>query len=142
MRKVIGILAVAGLLAMGLPAGATTLGDPVAANNFVFAGGGTPLTNGIFFPGTTICDASSCTGEPLQVPKGEDVTFVNLDVSTATNAHQIVSQKRKRGRPIFASDVNEGPDQSLVITSHLKPGIYKYFCSYHFGMYGQIEIVD
>jgi hypothetical protein len=142
MKKVIGMIAVAGLLAAGMPAGATTLGDPLAATNFIFAGGGTPVSNGIFFPGTTICDASGCTGAALRVPQGEDITFVNLDVSTVTNAHQIISQKRKRGRPLFASDVNSGPGQSLVITSHLKPGVYKYLCSFHFGMYGQIEITN
>lgn len=137
-----GILAVAGLLLSGLPASATTLGDPLAANNFIFAGGGTPVSNGIFFPGTTFCDGAGCTGTPLIVPQGEDITFVNLDVSTVTNSHQIISQKRKRGRPLFSSEVNNGPDTSLVVTSHLKPGVYRYLCSFHFPMFGQIEIVD
>lgn len=142
MRKIPGLIATAALLFSALPAHALEVQPSIAATNFVFAGGGTPLTNGIFFPGTTLCDASGCTGQPLPVPQGEDITFVNLDVSTATNAHQIISQKRKRGRPIFMSEVNNGPDVSEVKTSHLKPGVYRYFCAFHFGMYGQIEIVD
>lgn len=131
---------IAGALLLGaLPAhGAVTTSR--AANNFIFAGGGTSVSNGIFFPGTTFCDTEGCTGEPLPVPRGDDITFVNLDTSTVTNAHQIVSKKRKRGRPLFMSEVSYGPDQSLLITSHLKPRTYKYYCSFHFGMYGQIEI--
>lgn len=141
MRKVLGALVLAGILGTVFPAQAAEVPLPTA-KNFIFAGAGTPLSNGFFFPGTTFCDASGCTGKPLPVPKGEDITFVNLDVSTLTNAHQIVSQKLKRGRPLFMSEVNSGPDTSLVKTSHLKPGVYRYLCSFHFGMYGQIEIVN
>lgn len=141
MRRILGTLVAIGLLLGALPAhGAAT--RPIAANNFIFAGGGTPVSNGVFFPGTTFCDADGCTGEPLQVPRGDDITFVNLDTSTVTNAHQIVSKKRKRGRPLFMSEVSNGPDQTLLITSHLKPGVYRYLCSFHFAMYGQIEITD
>ncbi|MBA2726158.1 MAG: hypothetical protein H0U53_09230 [Actinobacteria bacterium] len=141
MRRIVGTLVAAGLLLGALPAhGAITA--PAAANNFIFAGGGTPVSNGIFFPGTTFCDTQGCTGVPMQVPRGDDITFVNLDTSSVTNAHQIVSRKRKRGRPLFISEVNYGPGQGLVVTSHLKPGVYKYYCSFHFGMFGQIEITD
>ena len=108
----------------------------------VFAGGGTALTNGIFFPGTLTCDGTECSGlPPVQIQKGTDLEFVNLDVSAVTNAHQIMSYKRKRGRPVFASKAVEGPDTAVIITSHLKPRVYRFFCATHFGMEGAIEIV-
>lgn len=129
---------------MAAPGGASplTMGD---ANNFLFAGGGTPLTNGFFFPGTALCDADDCTelGPPLTIDKGDDVTFVNLDAAPVTNTHQIVSfakRKKKRG-PLFASKNVSGPGTAVMKMSHVKPGTYLYLCNVHFGMYGQIEVV-
>ena len=132
------------VMALGaLPAGAAT---DVAGPNYVFAGGGTLLTNGAFFPGTAFCDNSGCTvvGNPLQIAKGTDFTFVNADAEVVANAHQIVSFKRnkKTKRPLFMSDILTTPgEQDLVITSKLKRGSYLYGCSIHFGMYGVLEVV-
>ena len=126
------------------PGGASPLpiGD---ANNFLFAGGGTPVTNGLFFPGGAICDGDDCTGlgPPLTIDKGDDVTFVNLDPGPVTNTHQIVSfDKRKKNRgPLFASENVSGPGTTVLKMSHVKPGTYLYLCTVHFGMYGQIEVV-
>ena len=132
------------VMALGaLPAGAAT---DVAGPNYIFAGGGTLLTNGLFFPGTAFCDNSGCTvvGDPLQIAKGTDITFVNADAEVVANAHQIISIKRhkKTKRPLFFSDVLTTPgEQDLVITSKLKPGRYVYGCTIHFGMNGVIQVV-
>lgn len=127
---------------IGAPGGAAATGD---ANNFLFAGGGTAVSNGLFFPGTQICDADGCTkvGPPLTIDKGDDVTFVNLDVGVVTNSHQISSLKlrKKSGRPLFNSEDVSGPGSTVMKTSHLKPGVYDYLCTFHFGMFGQIEVV-
>lgn len=129
---------------LAVPGGASPLitGD---ANNFLFAGGGTPLTNGVFFPGTATCDADDCTelGPPLTIDKGDDVTFVNLDAALVTNTHQIVSfAKRKKNRgPLFASENVSGPGSTTLKMRHVKPGTYLYMCTVHFGMYGQIEVI-
>lgn len=127
------------------PGGASLLTATGDANNFLFAGGGTPLTNGIFFPGTAICDGDGCTdlGPPLTIDKGDDVTFVNLDAGPVTNSHQIVSlDKRKKNRgPLFASESVSGPGTAVMKMRHVKPGTYLYLCTVHFGMYGQIEVV-
>ncbi|MGH2755534.1 MAG: cupredoxin domain-containing protein [Actinomycetota bacterium] len=117
-----------------------------AETDYVFAGGGTPLSNGAFFPGTAFCNSSGCTvvGEPVQVEKGTNFTFANVDAEVVANAHQILSIKRHRKtkRPLFMSDVLTTPGQTdLVITEKLKPGLYEYGCTVHFGMYGVIEIV-
>lgn len=111
----------------------------------VFAGGGTNLTNGIFFPGTGIYDGSKYfTVAPLQVPKGKNVDFVNLDASAVTNSHQIRSfQLVRRGRrriPLFQSPLVDGPGAGVLITSHVKPGVYGYFCTTHGGMVGFLEV--
>ena len=144
LRFLLASLLVAALV--GGPAtagGASEIGD---ANNFLFSGGGTPLTNGLFFPGTVICNGADCTeiGPPLTIDRGDDITFVNLDAGAVTNSHQIISlDKRKRNRgPLFASEEVSGPGTTVMKTSHVKPGTYVYLCSFHFGMYGQIEVVE
>jgi hypothetical protein len=109
----------------------------------IYVGGGTPLTNGAFFPGTLIYDGSAFTGEPFEVAKGTDLNLVMLDEATVSNTHKMVSFKRNRKTqlPLFQSEVLNRPgDQSLVITSHLKPGLYRYYCSTHDGMFGAIQI--
>jgi len=113
------------------------------AGEVIFAGGGTPLTNGIFFPGTATCDSKGCTpiGPPLQVKQGSDITFVNIDPAAVANTHRVVSIRKRKGRPMFASEDVSGPGQSVVPASHLKPGVYPYFCNVHFGMYGVFEVV-
>lgn len=110
----------------------------------IIVGGGTPLTNGVFFPGTAVpnADGGFDGAPPLQVQEGTDVELINVDESTVSNAHKIISSRRRKGRPLFASDQLVRPgDTSLVTTSNLKPGIYPYYCSIHSGMWGQIEIV-
>lgn len=113
---------------------------------YLFAGGGTPLTNGIFFPGTTTCSNGDCThyGPIPQVPRGTDITFVNLDEGSVSNSHRIVCLDRtKRGKPKCFSEQLDSPGESTrMITSRLKkPKVYTYLCTTHFGMYGAFEIV-
>jgi plastocyanin len=146
MRRalVIPLALVMVVAALALPAGAAM--DADAGPNYVFAGGGTPLSNGAFFPGTTVCDGSGCTvlGAPLQIDKGTDITFVMADAEVIANGHQMVSvkTKKKTKRPLFMSELLTTPgEQDLVTTSKLKAGTYEYFCPIHFGMYGTIEVV-
>ena len=143
--KRFGVVALGVALALALLAPGGQAKVPVEwleSSGTLFAGGGTNLSNGIFFPGTAIYDGEAYQGlPPLQVTEGTDLDFVNLDVSAVTNGHQIVSFKRKRGRPLIRSERVDGPGQTTVITSHLKPGVYPFFCSVHFGMYGRLEIV-
>jgi hypothetical protein len=113
-----------------------------AAEAPLFAAGGTPLSNGIFFPGTSVCANGTCYGEPYEVARGTDIRFYNLDSAVVANSHRIVSKdtKKKTGAPLFQSDTVDGPGSALVKTSHLKPGVYAYFCTVHFGMEGQLSI--
>jgi hypothetical protein len=112
----------------------------------IFAGGGSPYTNGIFFPGTAICgDDETCTpiGVIPQITKGTDITFTNLDEGAVANAHRIVClDKTKKGRPKCVSDQLDSPGDSTVMsTSRLKPAEYYYYCSVHTGMYGVFEVI-
>lgn len=112
-----------------------------AAEAPLFAAGGTPLTNGIFFPGTAVCVGDDCQGVPYEVAKGTDIRFYNLDSAIVANSHRIVAKdQNKRGRPLFQSDTVQGPASTLMKTSHLKPGVYGYYCTVHFGMEGLLEI--
>lgn len=121
----------------------------VSANNVeiggrVVAGGGTPLTNGVFFPGTALprSDGGFDGLEPVQIQQGTDVEFVNLDEASVSNAHEMVSQRRRKGRPMFSSGQVTRPGQTvLVVTSNLKPGVYPFYCTVHTGMWGRLEIV-
>ena len=144
MRKLLAVFACLGALGWGL-AGPATAGsvtkDAPSAPAVLFAGGGTPVTNGYFFPGTAIYDGNQFQGVPMQVTQGSNVTFVNTDYSPLTNVHAIVSFKRSHGKPLFSSGTVHGPGQAMLVTSNLKPGVYPYFCAIHFGMYGQIQIV-
>lgn len=112
-----------------------------AAEEPIFAAGGTPLTNGVFFPGTAMCVGTNCQGVPYQVAQGSDLRFYNLDTAVVANNHRIVSKvTNKRGRPLFQSDTIGGPASTLVKTSHLKPGVYPFTCTVHFAMDGILEI--
>lgn len=118
-----------------------SLPAPGAAEEPLFAAGGTPLTNGIFFPGTALCVGTDCQGVPYEIARGSDIRFYNLDAAIVANSHRIVSKRKtKRGRPLFQSENVGGPGSTLMKTSHLKPGVYPYYCSVHFGMEGIIEI--
>lgn len=114
-----------------------------AAEAPIFAAGGTPLTNGVFFPGTAACVGSDCQGVPYEVARGTDIRFYNLDSAVVANSHRIVSKDtNKRGRPLFQSETVQGPASTLMKTSHLKAGVYGYYCSVHFGMEGLLEITE
>ena len=127
-------------LVLAAPAGA---GAQAADEAMLFAGGGTSLTNGVFFPGTGLYDGEKyITAAPLEVKKGQNVLFTNLDAGVVTNVHQIRSyKKRKNGRSWFQSASVNGPGQSVMITSHVPVGLYKYLCTTHGGMVGFLEIV-
>lgn len=116
---------------------------PVGAEEApLFAAGGTPVSNGIFFPGTSLCANDTCYGEPYEIARGTDIRFYNLDHAAVANSHRIVSKKsKKRSKaPLFQSDNVQGPGSTLMKTSHLKPGVYEYFCTVHFGMQGALEV--
>ena len=145
MRKLVAIALALGLMTAP-PLGAPVPADvtPVAADATIVSGGGTPVSNGVFFPGTAIVgDDGKLQGlPPVEIRKGYDFEFVNLDEAAVSNAHKIISIKRRKGEPLFQSDVLRSPGaKDLVITSHLKPGVYAYFCAFHSTMYGQIKIV-
>ncbi len=105
----------------------------------LFAGGGTALTNGYFFPGTAINEDGEFIGAPYTVEQGCNIHFVVQDPAAITNGHQIKSFKRRKGKPLFRSKMVQGPGETLMITEHVKPGVYPYFCTVHFGMYGLLE---
>jgi hypothetical protein len=145
-RGIVSLLAlVTALIVSALPAAASS-DNAAAGAGYVFAGGGTLLSNGFFFPGTALCNEVGCSvvGPPNEIQKGTDFTFANVDAEAVANAHQIVSVKvnKRTKRPLFYSDVLTTPgDQDLVVTSKLKPGTYFYRCTVHYGMFGAIEIV-
>lgn len=144
MRRVATILIAAALttVVLGAPSRAQVPVEWLETGGRIFAGGGTFVSNGTFFPGTLVCNGADCSGlPPVQVKKGTDLEFVNLDPAAVTNGHQIVSYKRKAGKPIFRSPQVDGPSTAIVITSHLKPGVYRFFCATHFGMEAALEIV-
>lgn len=157
MRRYLAIAVVLALAAVAAPAPAEELPGanhvPLAgpAGNHLFAGGGTNVSNGIFFPGTATCGKDGCQTvgglDPLIIGEGTDITFTNVDPAAVTNGHRIVSIERKKkgkkkGKPLFFSEQVDGPGQTTVKTRQLKPGTYFYLCSTHFGMYGAIEVVE
>ena len=143
MRKsLIAAAVIASMVVPGTGASGNPAPAPMEPAN-IFVGAGTLLTNGIVFPGTAIYQSGDYIGEPLQITSGQDLMLTNLDEGDIANGHKLQSFKRKRnGRPLFESKRLENPgEQSLVITSHVKPGIYDFNCPIHFGMYGQIEVL-
>jgi plastocyanin len=144
MRKLVGVLLAAFLLAPAGVSAHASSGSPALADAQLFAGAGTPLSNGTFFPGTAVNDGTKFQAPaPLMITKGQNVQFTNLDVAVLTNAHRIRSFKsKKNGYPLFISETVFGPGQTLMITSHLKPKDepYFYFCTVHTTMYGAIQV--
>ena len=138
MRKV-ALIALAGVLAL---VGAGAAHADVGAT--VIAVGGTPVSNGVFLPGTAIYDGQTYQGPPpVQIAQGQNFEFVNLDESALANGHKIQSFKKKRGRPLFRSELLLHPgERDVVVTSHLKPGTYVYYCTVHVGMFGRIEVAQ
>ncbi len=149
VRKIPLLIAAAALALLPSAEASTSRGLPAlpplgAAEAPLFAGGGTPLTNGIFFPGTSLCAGTYCVGEPYQIARGTDIRFYNLDPAVVANNHRIIAKdtKKRTGAPLFQSDNVAGPGSTLMITSHLKPGVYGYFCSVHGGMEGLLEVTE
>ncbi len=153
MKRLAAVMAAGSLALLAAPAPAQIPPARGPMDGQLFAAGTTNLTNGVFFPGTATCDADGCEpvgGAPLlQVQKGTDITFSNLDPAAVTNGHRIVSfqrekskKKNKKGKPLFFSETVDGPAQATVETSHLKAGIYYYYCTTHFGMFGGIEVYE
>ncbi len=149
MRKLIAILTallVAAPVGQALAAPVSALAlSGAAGNSVLFAGGGTQLSNGYFFPGTAVNNNGDYEGVPLQVAQGADVQFVNLDHFVVSGGgHKVISFDRVRrgGKkvPLFASKMVDGPGEALVKTSHVKPGVYPFFCPIHSGMIGRIEV--
>ena len=138
MRKVL-LLLVAGILSSSLAANA---GASAMEPAQMFVGGGTFVSNGVFFPGTAVYDGTDLQGLPLQVEKGQDIELTNLDYGDIANCHQLTSYKKKRGRPIFNSKRLCSPGESaIVLMSRAKPGIYEAYCPVHTGMYALVEVV-
>jgi plastocyanin len=107
----------------------------------LFVAGGTPVSNGFFFPGTAVVNGKDLVGEPYEIKQGTNLRFVNLDPAILTNAHAIVSKKTdRRGRPLFKSKLVPGPGEATVVTSKLKPGTYVYYCPIHYGMFGKLRV--
>ena len=135
------MLALASLVAAGLfPAASGAQGIP---SQTILVGGGTPLSNGIFFPGTAVYDGGEFVGEPISITQGTDMELVNLDSEVVANSHKLVSLKlnKRTKRPLFSSKMLTAPGQtSAVITSHVKPGIYPFYCPVHSGMWGLLEV--
>ena len=143
--RVTVISAVAALVLSCFGPGAGAVAAETETGGRIIAGGGTQLTNGVFFPGTAFprSDGGFDGSPPLQIPQGTDVEVINLDEATLANAHKVVSLKRRKGRPVFTSDLLTSPGQTdIIVTSKLKPGIYPYYCSVHSTMWGQIEVVN
>ena len=111
--------------------------DPV----FMFVGGGTFVSNGVFFPGTAVYDGEKLQGIPLEVKRGQDIKLTNADEGDIANCHQLASYKRRRGVPVINSKRLCSPGESaLILTSRAKPGLYGAFCPVHTGMYALIQI--
>lgn len=148
MRKLVAALVALVLTAPAVsaaPSSASLLPTSNAAEPVrIFAAGGTQVSSGIFFPGTAIAnDDGTLTGEPYVVPAGSDLLLTNADhFVVAGGAHGITSFKKvKRGGkrvPLFASKMVAGPGEALVVTSHVKPGTYAFYCPIHAGMLGQL----
>jgi plastocyanin len=140
MRKVLVLTVLFALVVPAqIAAGATTSTRATAP---LFVGGGTFVSNGTFFPGTAVYQDGAYYGAPYEIAKGTDVELTNVDEGSVANGHAIRSFKRRRnGRPLFASARVDQPGEStIMITSHLKPGVYPYFCLQHSGMLGRLEI--
>lgn len=141
MRKLL-LLAVCALVVIpsGMAAGAPT-GSAIAPAP-MFVGGGTFVSNGIFFPGTAVEQEGALVGVPYSIERGQDIELNNLDNGDIANCHSLRSFKRKlNGKPLFQSKRICAPgEKSLVLMSSVKPGTYEAFCPVHFGMYALIEV--
>lgn len=139
MKRIVLLALIAALVPSQIASGAPA---SARATSPLFVGGGTFVSNGIFFPGTAFYYEGEYYGPAYQIPRGNDIELTNLDEGSISNGHQMRSFKlKKNGRPKFISARVSSPGEStIVITSHLKPGVYDYFCTNHFGMLGRIEI--
>lgn len=137
MKKTL-LLLLAALLSSSMMGGA---GASAMEPAQMFVGGGTFVSNGIFFPGTGVYDGSSLQGMAIQVERGQDIKLTNLDTGDVANCHQLTSYKRKRGVPIFNSKRLCAPGESaVVVMSRAKPGLYEAYCPIHTGMYALVEV--
>lgn len=143
-KSLVALLLGASLVAAAPSAMAEPTPARADATTLLFAAGGTQVSNAIFFPGTVLCAGAYCYGVPLMVPQGNDIQFINLDPVALANFHQIQCYKRNKrtGKPVCQSQAVSGPGQTNMLTSHLKPGIYEFTCTVHYGMRGSFEITQ
>lgn len=142
MRKLVCVALLVGT--MIVVTSAATAAESRAQDGVIVSAGGTQASNGVWLPGAAICENNACQGVPVRIEQGANIQFINPDPDTLANGHQIVSYKtrKKTGQALFKSELLNGPDQTLMITSHLKPGIYPFTCSVHYKMDGLLEVVD
>lgn len=134
MLLVVGLLGVSSSLASGATASSL-------APAKMFVGGGTLLTNGVFFPGLAVFDGNALQGAPMEIQRGQDIQLTNIDEGDVANCHQLTSYKQRRGRPLFNSKrLCSSGESALVLTSRLKPGRYEAFCPIHTTMYAIVEV--
>jgi hypothetical protein len=139
MRKAL-LLLVVGLLVVPVSLASGSTASSLAPAK-MFVGGGTPLTNGIFFPGVSVYDGEKLQGVPMEIQQGQDIELTNIDEGDVANCHQLTSYKRRRGQYLINSKRLCSPGETaLVVTSHLKPGRYEAFCPIHTSMYAIIDV--
>lgn len=79
---------------------------------------------------------------PLTVEQGSNVEFRNYDFSP----HKVASKNLVRGRPLFLSKTlpaftpPQAVPSTVMVTQHLKPGLYPFYCPLHVDMKGILEV--
>lgn len=119
VRRVVVLLAVCTLMALSMPARATTGAVVVAQGSK-------------YLPG----DRSLPQRATVIVRQGSEVMFASLDVGTA---HDIVEV---RAAPRFRSGVYGLGQSGLVAgVEGLSPGTYAFTCSLHPSMFGDLQVI-
>jgi plastocyanin len=123
MKRVLVIAAVAGSAALALSATAGAADDPQPVPTIVSGPGATNA-------GYATPVMATQVGGPLQ--------YTNLDVVQ----HDVVSEKKRRGRPLFSTPLTSlGETEAVKGLKRVKSGqTYGFYCSIHPGMRGQLVV--
>ncbi|MGI8408234.1 MAG: cupredoxin domain-containing protein, partial [Actinomycetota bacterium] len=135
-RRAFVPLLVTALVALALALAPTASGADLLAGEPVLIGAGHyhGQTEGYFFPGQLPC--AGCPTMALSIKQGSNVEFKGLD----EEAHQVVSVKKVRRRPLFASSPVKDGASTMMLTERVKPGQYPFFCFFHPEMRGVLEV--
>lgn len=117
-------------VALALAASALAVAAPARAQDAVLTAAGLQ-----YLPG------DEDLGVPLEIERGSDLRFINLDV---LGYHTVTSEADEGGVKLFDTPDQLGPGETALVegVEALPPGTYRFYCSTHYPTMWGVLVVE